>query len=114
MTSIEKVRNSVTPQLTVQMVVLYESGASISEVARTFNVHRETATRHLRVGGAQMRTLGLTDAQVELAEELYLSGLTLAQVGERVGVTQKTVGRYLRDRGVELRPPLVPARSTWT
>ncbi|MBX3311589.1 MAG: hypothetical protein KF916_01635 [Microbacteriaceae bacterium] len=112
MTSIEKVQNSVTPQMAIDMVALYNSGASINEVAREFKVHRETAARHLRAGGAQMRSLGLNDAQVDLAAELYLSGLTLAQVGERVGVAQGTVGRYLRARGIELRPPLIRVRVT--
>ncbi len=41
--AIEKVQNSVTPQMAVDMVARYEAGASIREVAAAFKVHRESA-----------------------------------------------------------------------
>lgn len=91
------------------MVVLYESGASVRKVAEAFNVHRQTVARHLRSAGAQLRSPGLSKDQAEHACELYLSGQTLAQVGERFGVSQGTISRSLRDQGVGIRPPLVRA-----
>ena len=110
--AIEKVQNSVTPQMAVDMVARYEAGASIREVAAAFNVHRETAARHLRASGTQLGKAGLTEEQAARAEVLYLSGQTLAQVGEKFGVSQGTVGRCLRERDVELRPPLVRAHGS--
>ena len=110
-TAIEKVQNSVTPQMAVDMLARYEAGASIREVAAAFNVHRETAARHLRSAGAQLRKTGLTEEQAARAEALYLSGQTLAQVGEKFGVSQGTIGRCLREHGMELRPPLVRVRA---
>ena len=107
-TAIKKVQNSVTPQMTTEMVALYRSGATAREVAREFGVHRQTVARHLQSAGV-MRKPGLSDDQAEQAEALYLSGLTLSEVADRFGVSQGTVGRYLRNRGVELRPPLVRA-----
>lgn len=68
--AIEKVQNSVTPQMAVDMVARYEAGASIREVAAAFNVHRETAARHLRASGTQLRKAGLTEEQAARAEAL--------------------------------------------
>lgn len=104
--SIEKVRNSVTPQMLVDMVACYEAGASIREVAETCKVHQQTVARHLRSAGVKLRKSGLTDEQAARAEVMYLSGQNLAQVGAELGVSQGTVGRCLRNRGVKLRPPL--------
>ena len=109
--AIEKVQNSVTPQMTIAMVACYEAGASTREVAEAFNVHRETAARHLRAAGAQLRSSGLSEVQARQARELYLAGQTLAEVGERFGVSQGTIGRCLRAQGAELRPPLMRAQS---
>ncbi len=100
--AIEKVQNSVTPQMAVDMVARYEAGASIREVAAAFKVHRETAARHLRSAGAQLRKAVLTEEQTAQAEVLYLSGQTLAQVGEKFDVSQGTIGRCLRERGAAL------------
>lgn len=110
--AIEKVQNSVTPQMAVDMVARYEAGASIRKVAVAFNVHREAAARHLRSAGVQLRKAGLTEEQATRAEVLYLSGQTLAQVGEEFGVSQGTIGRCLGERGVELRPPLIRAHGS--
>lgn len=107
--SVGKVQTSVTSDMASQMVALYESGASAREVARIFNVHRQTVARHLRSSGVKVRRQGLTEPQTEQAKKLYLAGLTLAQVGERFGVSQGTIGRCLRRRGVKLRPPLISA-----
>ena len=114
MASIEKVQNSVTPQMTIDMVACYEAGASIREVAAAFSVHRQTAARHLRSAGAEPRKPGLSIDQFSEARNLYLSGLTLLQVSQRFGVSQGTVGRALRAQGTSLRPPLVRARQVST
>lgn len=104
--SIEKVRNSVSPQMVIDMVAYYEAGASIREVSEACKVHRQTVARHLRSAGAKLRKPGLTDEQAALAVAMYLSGQNLAQVGSQLGVSPGTIGRCLRNRGVKLRPPL--------
>lgn len=98
--------------MTIDMVTCYEAGALIRDVVAAFNVHRQTAVRHLRSVGAQLRKAGLTEEQTARAEVLYLSGQTLAQMGEKFGVPQGTVNRCLRDHGVELRPPLIRAHGS--
>ncbi len=52
--AIEKVQNSVTPQMVVEMVELYESDSSIRAVANAFNVHCEKAAPQKRSAGAQV------------------------------------------------------------
>lgn len=92
-----------------EIVAFYATGVSVREVAKAFNVHRQTATRHLHAAGVQTHRRRLDAIQITNACELYAAGKTLAQVGKHFGVSQGTVGRLLRANGVELRPPLARA-----
>ncbi len=109
--SVGRVQTSVTPEIVVRMVELYEAGMSARQVGLEVGLHRESVMRHLRNAGARVRRQGLDADAVEQARELYLSGKTLAQVGVVLGVAQGTVGRYLHRHGVPLRAPLFPARA---
>ncbi len=86
-----------------QMVVLYEGGATVYELANLFNCHRQTVSRWLKSRGVQMRLTGMLPEQVEEARRLYESGMTLKAVGAAVGVSRNHVRAHLVDAGVPLR-----------
>lgn len=102
--SIEKLRNTVTPEMVNQMRELYGSGLSLKNVAKRIGVARETVTHHLRKSGVRLRNQGLDEVGVGIARERYLAGETLSQIGGELCVSATTVGSYLRAAGVELRP----------
>lgn len=102
--SIEKLRNTGTPEMVNQMRELYASGLSLKNVPKRIGVARETVTHNLRKSGVQLRNQGLDEVGVGIAKKRYLAGETLSQIGGELGVSATTVGSYLRAAGVELRP----------
>ena len=76
--SVGKVQTSVTPEMIVQMVELYEAGTSARQVGLEVGLHREAVMRHLRNAGARLRRQGLDAEAVERARELYSAGWQIA------------------------------------
>jgi len=60
-----------------EMVVLYEQGKTVYEIADVFSCHRQTVSRQLKAHGIRMRLSGMTPDQLDEACRLYESGLTL-------------------------------------
>ena len=90
---------------TAELIVAYQEGAKIKDLARRFGVHRTTVTSLLLRHGVEVRHLGLTPDQIRDAALLYRDGWSLARLGEKFGVDDMTVRRYLLLAGVVLRPP---------
>lgn len=93
------------PMASAALVYGYEAGASISELAAQFGIHRTTVTQHLHRNHVTMRRRGLGNRQIDQAVGMYQRGNSLARIGAHLDVHAETVRQALRARGVELREP---------
>jgi transposase-like protein len=81
-----------------------QDGATLSELAKQFQINPMTATAHLKRQGIKLRQRGLTQTQIEEAVHLYVNGWSLTKIGERFGIYPHSVRYRLRQAGVPLRP----------
>lgn len=86
-----------------ELVTAYKSGLTVYQLAKQFDCHRTTISRHLQAQGVEMRNRPMTESQIDEAVKLYESGLSCAKVGEIIGVDNKTIHRRLREREVKMR-----------
>lgn len=87
------------------MVVGYEAGGRVTDLAAQFGVNRGTVNAILRRHGVTLRKPGLQADDVAVAARLYRDGWPLARLGAKFGVDGTTVWRELRSAGVEMRSP---------
>jgi hypothetical protein len=87
-----------------ELVVAYERGSTLDQLAAKYVVDAGTAAKHLERRGVSRRGRKLTDQQIADAAELYEAGWSLSQIGERYGVYGQSVGYRLRKAGMQLRP----------
>jgi lambda repressor-like predicted transcriptional regulator len=94
-----------------RLIKAYRAGASISQLAIEFGIHRTTLAGHLdRHGVPRHREQTAWDDEIlNEAAELYESGLSLAAVGAQFGIDAQTVANRFRRVGVAVRP-----RRGWT
>ena len=84
-----------------QLVELYQAGASALELARQFNMHRQTVARQLIKAGVELRgQLKRTPQLTEQAKKLYAEGHSTTEIAKQLGVEASTVGRALKRAGV--------------
>lgn len=100
-----------------QLIVGYQSGSTVYELAEVFGIERRTVSAILHRHRVPMRRQGLTDDQVHDAARLYHQGWSLTRIGNRMGVAADTVRKRLLERGVTMRdthgrPRSVSAPST--
>jgi|ERR1700722_3444742 len=86
-----------------ELIQLYQSGATVYELAETFSVHRQTVSAILKRNKVRMRRTVLSEAEIDRAIEFYDSGLSLAKVGARLDRTASTIRRVLLAQGVPIR-----------
>jgi DNA-binding CsgD family transcriptional regulator len=86
-----------------ELVLAYESGLTVYELAKRFKCHRTTVSGHLRARRVVMRLKPMTEEDVDRAVELYESGLSFVKVGDRLGRDGETIRQRLIERGVERR-----------
>ena len=86
------------------LIVAYETGLTLEELASAFAVDPGTAAKHLERQGVARRGRKLTEEQVTEAAELYRAGWSLSQVGEKYGVYPQSIGYRLKRAEVQLRP----------
>lgn len=91
------------------LVVEYEAGKMLKDLARHYGCHRTTVTSILRSRGVPIRMNSLNDAQIQRAADLYASGLSLTKVGEAIGANAETIRQRLIELGIPRRD--VHARS---
>ena len=87
-----------------RLVDEYHRGASVTQLASEFEIHRTTVTRHLDRHGVTKHRDGLDAEQVRRAVELYAEGSSLATIAEHLGVYPSTIYYWLRKMEVTLRP----------
>jgi IS30 family transposase len=97
----------LTPAERAQLVEMYRSGMSALELARQFNMHRQTVARQLKRADTKLRgQLKRTPELIERAKALCAEGHSLTELAKRLGVQASTVARALKSAGVQLRPPV--------
>jgi hypothetical protein len=97
-------QTSINPAMRAELAARYESGATIGDLAAWSGAHRQTVVRHLVRAGIELRRLGLTGKQAQIASDMYLDGFTLVEVAAELEVAASTVRRCLHGQGVSLRP----------
>ena len=93
------------------LVEAYRAGATISQLAGDYGIHRSTVAGHLdrqRVPRHNEQT-AWDDEILSEAAELYAAGLSLANVADQFGVDAQTVANRFRRAGVPVRP-----RRSWS
>lgn len=80
----------------------YEAGASTYELAKRYNVRRNTVRDTLRRAGfdltAKSKRATLSEEQTAEARCLFASGATRRELMEMYGVSESTIRRVLRPR----------------
>lgn len=83
----------------------YESGATLRELAREFQIHRTTAADLLERAGIARRGKGPCDSELQRAIRLYRKGHSTARIGEVLGFSAETIRQQLLASGVRVRGP---------
>ena len=87
------------------LIASYRGGASISQLAAEFGLHRTTVAGHLDRHGVPRHSgqTGWDDETLNEAAELYESGLSLADVAHQFEIDAQTVANRFRHAGVPVR-----------
>ena len=85
------------------LVAEYQAGATVLEVAKSYQIHRTTVLALLERAGVSRRYQRLSAEQTAEAAQLYEAGNSLVVVAARFEVDASTVWRALRQAGVTLR-----------
>lgn len=89
-----------------ELVVAYQAGATISQLAADFGIHRTTVAAHLDRHGTPRhseQTAWNIDT-LKQAARLYSTGLSLVDVADQFGIDPQTVANRFRRAGVPVRP----------
>jgi DNA invertase Pin-like site-specific DNA recombinase len=93
------------------LVVSYQAGTTVNELARIYRINRTTILEHLRRQGVQRRRpRRLQPVDIDKAVRLYVSGTSIESIAHELRVGPTTVRRVLRQAGVELRQRGRPRR----
>jgi DNA-binding transcriptional regulator LsrR (DeoR family) len=84
------------------LIAEYEAGARVCELAKVYDLHRTTVSRHVARAGKTRPVM--TGAQIDEAVRLYRDGWTLHNVGQHLGVADQTIRRVLVERAVTIKP----------
>lgn len=81
-----------------QLVDVYLGGATVTELAVTYGVHRATVSRHLTDNGVVRRSAGLHGCEAAEAVRLFRQGESLRGISRSIGArrdsVRKTLERY--------------------
>ncbi len=86
-----------------ELVVAYQSGATVYELAELYGCRRATVSDHLKRVGTTMRLRSPSPDEVHKAIELYQAGQSLATVGRALGFSTKTIHNVIIASGVPRR-----------
>ena len=96
----------LSPSNIADLIAAYDAGATISQLAAEFGIHRTTVAARLdrhQVPRHRERSAWDDDTLNEAAE-LYATGLSLADVAHQFGIDAQTVANRFRHAGVPVRP----------
>lgn len=86
-----------------RLVQDYENGATVSDLATTYGVHRATVRTKLRENDISPRERAPQHEHAEQFAQLYEQGHSLAAIGRRYDLTPSKVRTQLIRLGVDLR-----------
>jgi DNA-directed RNA polymerase specialized sigma24 family protein len=90
---------------TIERIVLeYENGSSVKQLATKHNTSSDGMLRLLREEGVQMRWQHLTPEQIADVVRLYESRLSIYKIQDELGIPKTTVRTALEREGVQMRP----------
>jgi DNA-directed RNA polymerase specialized sigma24 family protein len=102
-----RMNRKLSPDEQAELVMQYEGGASMLELAKRFECHRHTVMRLLQTEGVRIRPQKkMTTELVSRATVLYNQGASLEEVGRLLGLETSTIGKALKRAGVKLRLPV--------
>jgi DNA-binding CsgD family transcriptional regulator len=99
-----QVQRRLRPDHIGELIVAYQAGMTVLELAERFQIHRHTVSLILKRQAVPRRNQPLTAEQRKMASTLYSSGMSLADVGAMLGCDPSTIWRALRADGIQLRP----------
>jgi DNA-binding CsgD family transcriptional regulator len=79
-----------------ELVLQYRRGVTVYELASSFDVNRETATKHLKQAGVTLRNV-IGEQERTRIVELFEGGLSANAIGSRIGRDPKTVRSILKN-----------------
>jgi DNA-binding transcriptional regulator LsrR (DeoR family) len=100
--ALRQAQRRLAPTELEALIVEYEAGARVCELAKAYELHRTTVARHVARAGKTRPVM--TEAQIDEAVVLYRDGWTLHNVGRHLGVADQTIRRVLVERAVTIRP----------
>jgi DNA-binding CsgD family transcriptional regulator len=86
-----------------RLIVSYQAGATVYELANQFYIDRRTVSIHLKRRGVAFRYQPPSPQVIDTMARLYASGHSLASVGKQVGMNASSVRAHLRERGARTR-----------
>lgn len=99
-----KPNRRLLPEEVQGLVVQYEAGASIADLAREYGMHTQTIDSHLKRQGVLKRgVFKLSPEQVDDVTRLYADGWSTIEIAKKFDVTTNTVSRALARAGMPLR-----------
>jgi DNA-binding CsgD family transcriptional regulator len=100
-----QVQRRLTPEQVEQLVIEYQSGKSMQELARSWHLHRTTVVEHLRRAGVSIRQRGIPPESLDESIGLYMAGWPCRRLAERYHCDDETVRQTLKRVGIKLRAP---------
>lgn len=93
--TIATVQTFLTPAQVDQLVDDYLGGASVTDLAVRYEVHRATVSRHLTDNGVVRRSAGLHGWEAAEAVRLFRQGESLRGSSRSIGASRDSVRRTL-------------------
>lgn len=93
----------LTRKLHDEIVVGYERGLAVIDLARKYNISKTTVIGHLNREAVIRRPRSMNVEQIDEAQAMYAGGLSLAKIGRQLGFDSTTVLKELRKRSVRTR-----------
>jgi hypothetical protein len=98
-----QLQRRLQPDETARLCDEYRDGATASELAVRYQIHRTTALAILSRSGVDRRGKGPSDEQTALALELYEMGNSTASIGELLGFSGETIRHRILAAGIRMR-----------
>lgn len=95
----------LTPNELDALVIAYQAGGTVYELAAQFGINRKTVGKHLRALGVDTTPPGLQPEDIGTVIELYRAGHSLASIAARFGTSAGTIHTRLLGAGVVMRKP---------
>ncbi len=89
----------LSPTTIAELVEAYETGTSTPVLCQRYGLSKGGVLKLLHGAGVEMRRRGLSEQQVQLAQQLHDEGSSYAEIGQRIGKAKSSVREALRAVG---------------